>query len=79
MSGEISFKELETIGVVAETPTGWYKKLKSVSWNGHEPKYDIRDWSPEEDRMSKGLTLREEELQGLHKLLLEKYGTEPVI
>ena len=78
-NGEISFKLLDKVGLIAVTPLGWHKELNIISWNGGAAKYDIRDWSPEHDRMSKGMTLREEELQGLHKLLLEKYGTKPVV
>lgn len=77
-TSEISFKLLDKVGLIAVTPTGWNKELNVVSWNGGAAKYDIRDWSPEHDRMSKGMTLREEELQGLHNLLLEKYGTKPI-
>ena len=77
-SGEISFKLLDKIGLIAVTPTGWNKELNIVSWNGGAAKYDIRDWSPEHDRMSKGMTLREEELKGLHRLLLDKYGNKPL-
>ena len=75
-TGEISFKLLDRVGLIAVTPTGWNKELNVVSWNGGDAKYDIRDWSPEHDRMSKGMTLREDELKGLHNLLLEKYGTK---
>ena len=78
-TGEISFKLMDKVGLLAVTPSGWNKELNIVSWNGGAAKYDIRDWSPEHDRMSKGLTLREEELQGLHRILLEKYGTKPVL
>ncbi len=41
--------------------------LKVESWNGSKPKYDIRDWSPEKDRMAKGITLTEEKM----KILVE--------
>ena len=78
MDNEISFKLLDRVGLLAVTPSGWNKELNVVSWNGGAAKYDIRDWSPEHDRMSKGMTLREEELQGLHNLLLEKYGNKPI-
>ena len=78
-TGEISFQLLDKVGLIAVTPSGWNKELNVVSWNGAAAKYDIRDWSPEHDRMSKGMTLREEELQGLHKLLIEKYGNKPVV
>ena len=77
-TGTISFKLLDKIGLIAVTPTGWNKELNLVAWNGGMPKYDIRDWTPEHDRMSKGLTLREDELKGLHRLLLGMYGTKPI-
>lgn len=77
-SGEISFKLLDKMGLIAVTPRGWNKELNLVSWNGADAKYDIRDWSPDHDKMSKGITMREEELRGLHNLLLKRYGTEPV-
>ena len=40
-----------------------------MSWNGREPKYDIREWSPEHDKMGKGVTLSKEELDALKDLL----------
>ncbi|MDR3242946.1 MAG: hypothetical protein LBT34_03345, partial [Clostridiales Family XIII bacterium] len=35
------------------------------------PKYDIREWDPEHEKMSKGLTFTKEELETLRGLLLE--------
>ena len=37
-----------------------------------EPKFDIREWSQEYDKMSKGVTLTEDELWKLY-LLLKDY------
>ena len=42
-----------------------------ISWNDREPKYDIRDWAPEHEKMGKGLTLSVEELKKLRDLLNE--------
>ena len=42
-----------------------------VSWNGREPKLDIRDWAPEKEKMGKGLTLSKEEAKKLRDLLNE--------
>ena len=39
-----------------------------ISWNGREPKYDIRDWSPEHEKMGKGVTLSKDELEALREL-----------
>jgi hypothetical protein len=66
---EIIFEIVEKVGVIAEYPTGWQKKINRVSWNDMEPKYDIRDWSPDHDHMSRGLTLHENEMQKLRKML----------
>jgi hypothetical protein len=37
--------------------------------NGREPKYDLREWDPEHEKMGKGVTLTEEELGRLKELL----------
>jgi hypothetical protein len=66
---EIKFDILETFGVISESPKGWKKELKLVSWNDKDAKYDIREWSPNYDRMGKGLTLTKEELIALRDIL----------
>ncbi|MHB8066095.1 MAG: YdbC family protein, partial [Ruminiclostridium sp.] len=47
----------------------WIKELNLVSWNDRDPKYDLRDWSPEHDKMGKGITLTQDELVALKDLL----------
>lgn len=68
---EISFEIIETLGVLSTSTKGWTKELNLVSWNGREPKYDLREWSPEHDKMGKGVTLSKDELEAL-KGILEK-------
>lgn len=68
---EISFEIVEHIGVLSTGSKGWTKELNLVSWNGRGPKYDLREWSPEHEKMGKGLTLSKEELDAL-KGILEK-------
>lgn len=63
MPKEFTFEVVKNIGVLSESAKGWRKELNIVSWNGGKPKYDIRDWSPEHDKMGKGITLNEEEIQ----------------
>lgn len=48
---------------------GWTKELNKISWNGGEPKYDIRDWAPEHEKMGKGVTLTHNEAEKLSALL----------
>ncbi len=66
---EIQFEITKKLGVLSENAKGWQKELNLVSWNGREPKYDLREWSPEHDRMGKGITLSEEEIGELKKIL----------
>ena len=68
---EISIAIIETLGVLSTSSKGWIKELNLISWNGREPKYDLREWSPEHDKMGKGVTLSKDELEAL-KDILEK-------
>ena len=68
---EISFAIIETLGVLSTSSKGWTKELNLISWNGREPKYDLREWSPDHDKMGKGVTLSKDELEAL-KDILEK-------
>ena len=68
---EISYDIVKHIGVLSTSAKGWTKELNLVSWNGRDAKYDIREWSPEQDKMGKGVTLSEEEVNTL-KSILEK-------
>lgn len=70
---EVKFEIKEHLGVLSESAKGWAKELNLVSWNDREPKYDIREWSPDHERMGKGITLSKEELLIL-KDLIEKVG-----
>ena len=67
----ITFEIIKQLGVVCEHPSGWKRELNIVKWGDREPKYDIRDWDEEHERMSRGLTLTEEEATRLGELLTE--------
>ena len=66
---DIKFEIKETVGVLSESAKGWTKELNLVSWNDREPKYDLREWSPEHDKMGKGVTLSKEEIKALKQVL----------
>lgn len=66
---EIKYEIVEHLGVLSETDKGWKKELNLVSWNDREPKYDLRDWSENHDRMNKGITLTKEEAESLKDIL----------
>jgi len=66
---DFEYEVTETIAVLSESAKGWTKELKLISWNGREPKYDIREWSPDGSKMGKGITLSDEEVAVLKKAL----------
>ncbi len=61
----IEFEIVEHIEDLGETQGGWIKEVNIVSWNHAAPKYDVREWSPDHERMTKGITLFEEEAMRL--------------
>jgi hypothetical protein len=66
---DISFDILKHFGVLSEERTGWKKEVNLVSWNGRNPKIDIREWSPGHEKTGKGVTLTREEALSLAELL----------
>lgn len=68
---EFKYEIIEALGIVSESPKGWTKELNLISYNGAEPKYDLRDWAPNHEKMGKGVTLTAEEVEVL-KDILEK-------
>ena len=66
---DIKFEIIEELGVLSESDKGWTKELNLVSWNTAVPKYDLRDWSPNHEKMGKGITLTSDEIQKLYELL----------
>ena len=59
-------------GTISESSKGWTKELNLVSWNGRKAKYDIREWSPDHEKIGKGVTFTEEELRTLGKLMAKE-------
>jgi hypothetical protein len=66
---EIKYEIVKKLGVLSESKNGWKKEINLVSWNDRSPKYDIREWSPNADKMGKGVTLSEEEVMILKDIL----------
>ena len=55
MSNEsLDFKIVKDFGGFGEGK--WQKHLTLISWNGGEPKYDIRPWNEDMTKMGKGVT-----------------------
>ena len=69
MPDQFEYQIIQNIAVLSESPKGWTKEINIISWNGREPKYDIREWAPDRNKMGKGITLSKEEAQILKKAL----------
>jgi hypothetical protein len=67
---EIKFEITEKLGVISYSTRGWSKELNLVSWNDREAKYDVREWSPDGEKMGKGITFSKEEIITLKDLLI---------
>lgn len=66
---EIKYEIQKQIAVISQNGRGWNREINLISWNGYPAKYDIRDWSPDHERMAKGLTFTAEELGKLNTIL----------
>jgi hypothetical protein len=69
---EIQYEIVKEIAVFSKSDSGYTKEINLISWNGNEPKYDIRSFSPNREKCGKGITLTEQEV----KMLLEALQTE---
>ena len=75
---DIKFEIINQIGVVERNGKGWQLEVNRVSWNGAEPKYDIRTWSADHEKMGKGITLnsRPFSITTCHRMHLRWYSGE---
>ena len=75
-NGDITFEIVEHIGtleVFDNREEKWTKEVNLVSWNGGKPKIDVRDWNSSHDRMSRGITLTEDQAKNLTRALVDRY------
>lgn len=68
---EVTFDIQRHIGVISKNNTGWRKELNIVSWNSGKPKFDIRDWDQDHERMGRGITLIDRDMKKLVELYRE--------
>lgn len=70
---EMKFEIIQHFGVLKERKNGWKKEVNKVSWNDAEPKWDIREWNEDHDKMSKGITFSEDEIENLIGILKSNF------
>ena len=63
-----SFNIVEHLATIAEKGN-WALELNLVSWAGRAPSLDLRKWSEDHTKMSKGLTFTKDELEALRDTL----------
>lgn len=73
---DFSYELIKHVGVIGTYPSGWKKEINVISWNGGEPKVDIRDWSENHEKMNKGVTLKKEEAMMLVELMKGEFYDE---
>ena len=72
---EIQYEIVKEIVVLSTSESGYTKELNLISWNGKEPKYDIRSFSPNREKCGKGITLTADEAAALLKALQEELNS----
>ncbi|WP_088051872.1 YdbC family protein [Virgibacillus dakarensis] len=65
----VDWDVIEEIAILHESQAGWTKELNIISWNGDEPKYDVRWWNADKSRLGKGFTFTAEELSKLKEII----------
>lgn len=66
---DIQFIRNTKYGTVGMGKNGWTKEVCNVSWNQKGPKLDLREWSPDYKKMSRGITLTKQEAKRLLEIL----------
>ena len=66
---EIQYEIVKEIAVLSKGDSGYTKEINLISWNGREPKYDIRSFSPNREKCGKGITLNADEAAALLEAL----------
>lgn len=69
---EIKFEIVEHLGIWDEGAKGWQGEINRVSWNGADPKIDIRRWNEDHTKMSRGLTLSDGEAGMVAEILYRR-------
>ena len=72
-NNEVKYEVIQHLGKLTDEEGKYIKELNIISWNGNEPKFDLRPWKIDEEtgerKMMKGITLTSEELEALYNIL----------
>lgn len=73
MSKEIEYRIVKEIAVLSRNQKDYTKEINFIAWNNQEPKYDIRNWSPEREKSLKGISLSVDETKALYEALKREF------
>jgi hypothetical protein len=68
---DINYEIIKEVDVIQEGPeeTGWDTVVNIISWNGGQPKLDIRKWNKDRSKMGKGISLSSDACSLLRQIL----------
>lgn len=72
---DIQYEIKKEIAVLSKSDSGYTKEINLISWNGKEPKYDIRSFSPNREKCGKGITLTANEAVALLEALQKELNS----
>lgn len=70
MEKEFKYEIKKKLGVLSQNGN-YTKEVNLISYNGAQPKLDIRNWDRKNNKMQKGITLNREEMEVLRACLAE--------
>ncbi|HEM3467932.1 TPA: hypothetical protein U1B12_001067 [Streptococcus suis] len=69
-TNDFHYDIVKKLAVLSTDTKGWTKEVNLISFNGQDPVFDVRKWSPG-GRMSRGITLKQTEVAALITALTE--------
>ncbi len=66
---QFKYEIVKSIVTLSTERSGWTKELNLISFNDAPPKYDLRSWDPDHQKMGKGITLSKEEMMILKEAI----------
>lgn len=67
---DFSYNIIRNLAVLSQRGN-WNLELNLISWGGRPATYDLRKWSPDHSKMSKGISLTKSEIDALAEYLSE--------
>lgn len=67
---DFSYNIIRNLAVLSQRGS-WNLELNLISWGGRPATYDLRKWSPDHSKMSKGISLTKSEIDALAEYLSE--------